>query len=109
MADPTLRVPPQSLDSERALLGSLLLKPDAIHDVADLIKSDSFYAEKHRLIYEAMQQLSERSEPIDLLSLSERLQGNSHLERIGGRAFIAELAAKRTFYCQETSIIMRTS
>ena len=93
MADPTLRIPPQSLDSERALLGALLLKPDAIHDVADLIKSDSFYAEKHRLIYEAMQQLSERSEPIDLLSLSERLSGNSHLERIGGRAYIAELAA----------------
>ncbi len=87
------RIPPQSLDSERALLGALLLKPDAVHDVADTIKSDSFYAEKHRLIYEAMRELSERSEPIDLLSLSERLQGNSHLERVGGRAYIAELAA----------------
>lgn len=93
MADPTMRVPPQSLESERALLGALLLKPDAVHDVADTIRSDSFYAEKHRLIYEAMRELSERSEPIDLLSLSERLSGNGHLERIGGRAYIAELAA----------------
>ena len=42
------RVPPQSLESERALLGALLLKPDAIHDVLDLIHPDSFYAEKHR-------------------------------------------------------------
>ena len=58
-ADPTLRVPPQSLDSERALLGSLLLKPDAIHDVSDLIRADSFYAEKHRHIFECMRELTE--------------------------------------------------
>ncbi len=87
-----LRVPPQSLESERALLGALLLKPDAIHDVADTVRSESFYAEKHRLIYEAMRELVERSEPIDILSLSERLQANGALERIGGRAYIAELA-----------------
>jgi len=92
MADPILRVPPQSLDAERALLGALLLKPDAIHDVADTVRSDSFYAEKHRLIYEAMRELIERSEPIDILSLSERLNGTGSLERIGGRAYIAELA-----------------
>ncbi|MDR3548480.1 MAG: replicative DNA helicase [Candidatus Pacebacteria bacterium] len=93
MADPTLRIPPQSLEAERGLLGALLLKPDVIHDVGDLVKFDSFYAEKHRLIYEAMQELSERSEPIDLLSLAERLASKGHLERIGGRAYLAELVA----------------
>jgi replicative DNA helicase len=93
MADPTVvRVPPQSLDSERALLGALLLKPDAIHDVSDTIHGDSFYAEKHRIIFEAMRELSERGEPIDILSLSERLTNNGTLERMGGRAYIAELA-----------------
>ena len=92
MSDPTLRIPPQSLESERALLGALLLKPDVLHDVADTIRPESFYAEKHRIIYEAMRELSERSEPIDLLTLSERLTGNGNLERIGGRAYIAELA-----------------
>lgn len=86
------RIPPQSLDSERGLLGSLLLKPDAIHDVSDTIRADSFYAEKHKLIFEAMRDLSERGEPIDILSLSERLQGRGTLERCGGRAYIAELA-----------------
>ncbi|MDB5189324.1 MAG: replicative helicase, replicative helicase [Parcubacteria group bacterium] len=91
-SDTVVRVPPQSLDSERALLGALLLKPDAIHDVADTIRPDSFYAEKHRMIYEAMRELSERSEPIDILSLSERLTANGSLERIGGRAYISELA-----------------
>ncbi len=87
------RVPPQSIESERALLGALLLKPDAIHDVADLIKSDSFYAEKHRLIFAAMRELSDRGEPIDQLTLSERLQNQGLLERTGGRAYLAELAA----------------
>ena len=66
------RVPPQSLESERALLGALLLKPDAIHDVLDTIYPQSFYAEKHRLRFGAMSELAQRSEPIDLLSLSER-------------------------------------
>jgi replicative DNA helicase len=92
MADPVTRIPPQSLDAERALLGALLLKPDGIHDVSDLVRPDSFYAEKHRLIYDAMRDLTERSEPIDMLSLSERLQSKSLLERVGGRAYIAELA-----------------
>ena len=86
------RVPPQSLESERALLGALLLKPDAIHDVSDLINADSFYAEKHRLIFGAMSELAKRSEPIDQLSLSERLSNQGLLERIGGRSYLAELA-----------------
>lgn len=87
------RVPPQSLESERALLGALLLKPDAIHDVADLVKPESFYAEKHRVIFEAMRELADRGEPIDLLTLSERLGGQGLLERSGGRAYLAELVA----------------
>lgn len=92
MSTPVTRIPPQSLDAERALLGALLLKPDAIHDISDLVRPDSFYAEKHRLIYEAMRELTERGEPIDMLSLGERLQAKSLLERVGGRAYIAELA-----------------
>lgn len=88
----SLKVPPQSLDAERALLGALLLKPEALHDVGDLIRGDSFYAEKHKIIFEAMRELSLRGEPIDILSLSERLQSSGSLERIGGRAYLAELA-----------------
>lgn len=90
--DTSVRIPPQSLDSERALLGSLLLKPDAIHDVSDLIKPDSFYAEKHRHIFDGMRELVERGDPIDILSLGEHLNGRGLLERCGGRAYIAELA-----------------
>lgn len=87
------RVPPQSLEAERALLGALLLKPDAIHDVSDLIRSDSFYAEKHRIIFNAMRELSERGEPIDQVTLSERLNSQGLLERAGSRSYLAELAA----------------
>jgi replicative DNA helicase len=91
MPDHLVRIPPQSLDAERGLLGSLLLKPDAIHDVSDLVKYDSFYAEKHRVIFDAMRELSDRGDPIDILSLAERLVAKSALERAGGRAYIAEL------------------
>lgn len=92
MAAAADRIPPQSLESERALLGALLLKPDAIHDVSDLIRPESFYAEKHRLIFTTMRELAERGEPIDLLTLSERLQNQGLLERAGGRSYIVELA-----------------
>lgn len=90
--DSGLRIPPQSLEAERGLLGALLLKPEAIHDVGDLVRPESFYAEKHRIIFEGMRELSERGEPIDILSLSERLTSKNALERIGGRAYLAELA-----------------
>src|SRR3989344_1179193 len=91
-SDPTVRIPPQSLESERALLGALLLRSDVIHDVGDIVRHDSFYADKHRSIFEGMRELSERGEPIDIVSLSERLSSKNTLERIGGRAYIAELA-----------------
>jgi replicative DNA helicase len=86
------RIPPQNLESERALLGSLLLKPDAIHDVADIIQPESFYAEKHRHIFEAMQELSLRGEPIDQLTLGVRLEEKNLIDRAGGRSYLSELA-----------------
>ncbi len=93
MSDSSLRIPPQSLESERGLLGALLLKPDAIHDISDLVRAESFYAEKHRLIYECMRELTERGEPIDMLSVCQRLGDKGHLERVGGRAYVVELAS----------------
>ena len=87
------RIPPQNLEAERALLGSLLLKPDTLHDVADIVRGDSFYAEKHKLIFEAMEELAARGEPIDLLTLTGRLGDQGLLERTGGKSYVAELAA----------------
>ena len=90
-AEKKLRVPPQSLDSERAVLGSIMLKPGTLLDIADHITADSFYSDKHRKIYEAMQELSSRNEPIDLLSLSHRLKERKLIESIGGSKYLTEL------------------
>lgn len=86
-----LRVPPHSVESEQALLGSICLRPDAMHEISDLISPDSFYSEKHRLIFTAMLDLSLKNEPIDLLSLSNRLKEKKLLEQIGGHSYLAEL------------------
>jgi len=89
-----LRLPPQNLEAERAVLGSVMLRKDAIHEVEDVLTPESFYAEKHKLIYKAMLDLSGRSEPIDLLSLSTKLSEQKNLERIGGNSFLAELVSE---------------
>ncbi len=68
-----LRIPPQSVPSEQAVLGSIMLRKDAMHEVEDMITPDSFYAEKHKKIFQAMLDLSARNEPIDMLSLSTKL------------------------------------
>ncbi|MBI2475728.1 MAG: replicative DNA helicase [Candidatus Taylorbacteria bacterium] len=86
-----LRVPPQNIEAEAALLGSIMLRPEAINEIIDIIKPESFYAEKNRLIFKVMMELFGKSAPIDLLSLSSRLQEKDLLEQIGGAAVLAEL------------------
>jgi replicative DNA helicase len=86
-----LRIPPQHIEAEKALLGSIMIKPESMNEVIDIISPGSFYVEKHRIIYQAMLDLFSKSEPIDLLSLSSRLSENKRLEQIGGRSTLAEL------------------
>jgi len=85
------RIPPQSIDAEKALLGAIMLKPECMFDISDIVSSDSFYVEKHRLIYKAMRELFSKSDPIDLLSVSARLKVNKDIERIGGGSYLTEL------------------
>lgn len=86
-----LRIPPHSLDAEMALLGSVMLRPDAIYEIMDVVTPTSFYYEKHRLIFETMLELFAKHQPIDILSLSTRLKEKDLLERVGGAAFLTEL------------------
>ena len=86
-----LRVPPQNIDLEKALLGSIMIKPDVMNEITDIISVDSFYAPKHRIIYDAMLSLFSKNEPIDLLSLSTRLKQKKQLDQAGGSSFLAEL------------------
>ncbi len=88
----SLRLPPQHIESEQALLGAIMLRTDSLYDISDILQSDSFYAEKHRIIYEAMLDLHRKREPIDLLTLSTRLEEKGQLDSIGGRTYLAELA-----------------
>lgn len=85
------RIPPNNIDSERALLGSIMLRPEAIHEIMDIIRADAFYAEKHRIIFQAMSELFTKNEPIDLLTISARLAEKNQLDQINGSSYLTEL------------------
>ena len=86
-----LRVPPQSVDAEKAILGSIMLRPGAIHEINDIINPDSFYATKHSQIYKIMLDLSSKAEPIDILSVSHKLEEKGLLDQMGGSSYLIEL------------------
>jgi replicative DNA helicase len=88
-----LRLPPQSLESEKALLGAVMIRADAMAEVIEVLTDDAFYSEKHRTIYRAMLTLWGKGEPIDVESTRARLADQGQLEQIGGVAYLAELAA----------------
>jgi len=90
---PGLRVPPQNLDAEKALLGGIMMRPQMIYEISDQLKKDAFYSEKHRLIYGAMLELSAASEPIDLVVLSTKLKEKKFLDNIGGASYLTQLAS----------------
>src|SRR3989344_6880215 len=88
-----IRIPPHSLEAEMALIGSIMLRPDVIYEVMDLVIPTSFYFEKHKTIFETMFELFGKHQPIDILSLSSRLKEKNLLERVGGATFLAELSS----------------
>lgn len=85
--------PPQSLDTERAVLGAILKDNEALGFVLEVFEDGShFYNDKHRLIFEAAIALYNRSEPCDITTVAEELVKQGHLERIGNRTYLVELA-----------------
>jgi replicative DNA helicase len=85
------RLPPHSQESEEAVLGSLLIDPDAILEVSGFLRSDAFYRVQNRWIYEAILSLNERREPLDFITLSEELRRREQLEEIGGEGYLISL------------------
>lgn len=85
------RLPPQNIEAEQSVLGSLMLDKEAIIQIADILKPDDFYRGIHSNIYQAMLELYEKNEPIDLLSLTNRLEENKQLEKIGGASYLTSL------------------
>ena len=85
------KIPPQSLEAEASLLGSLLIDTDAIVKIADIIAPDDFYDERHRYIYEAALALYDKHSPIDILTLTDQLKNKELLEIVGGASYVTEL------------------
>lgn len=92
-----LRIPPHNTEAEKALLGSVMLRPEVMYEITDLAYPASFYSEKHRLIFETMLDLFSKRNPTDLLTVSARLKektagaGSNMLEEIGGNSYLSEL------------------
>ena len=89
-----VRMPPHSPEAEECVLGALLLDRDAIIAVAEFLKPEDFYDERHKEIYVSAIELYEERVPIDVLTISERLKKRKSLKRMGGASYLVELANK---------------
>ncbi len=94
MAAKKQKIPPQALDAERSLLGSVLIDPNALIKIVDIIHPDDFYSDVHNKIYSAMAELSTKHKPIDLITLSDLLEEKNILESIGGAGVLSELTTE---------------
>ncbi|HKR81899.1 MAG TPA: replicative DNA helicase [Candidatus Saccharimonadales bacterium] len=83
--------PPQNLEAEASLLGAILIDPDALVKVADVIAVEDFFDARHQRIYEAIQTLYEKRSPIDVLTLADQLKANGFLDSVGGPSYLTEL------------------
>lgn len=110
------RIPPQNLEAEQAVLGAILLDGDALITAMERIISDDFYRGAHQRIFSAMIEISDGNEPVDLVTLTARLQDKKQLEEVGGISYLSELAnavptaANVDYYAQivkEKSILRR--
>jgi replicative DNA helicase len=93
MADTDIRkVPPQNLEAERAVLGAILMDNETVYTVMEILEPSAFYQPSHRLIFSTMLDLSERGEPIDIVTLTDRLRSAGSLDKAGGPDYIPTLA-----------------
>jgi len=87
-----MRIPPQDLDAEQSVLGSILLDREAIFRVMKILRPEDFYQESHRLVYSAILELTDQGQPADLITVTSFLRKTGSLERAGGTAYVASLA-----------------
>jgi len=100
------KIPPQAVDLEEAVLGAIMLEKNAYTSVIDLLKPEVFYKPVHQTIFQAIQSLFQKSEPIDILTVTQELKEKGQLELVGGPYYIASLtsrvgsAANIEFHCK---------
>lgn len=116
MEELSLRIPPNSLEAEQSVLGSLMLSKEAITTSIEILKSDDFYSDAHSEIYSAVLSVYNRNEPADIVTISEELKKRTSLDEIGGITYLANLTssvasvANTKYYCdiiKEKSILRR--
>src|SRR3954462_1050331 len=88
------KMQPQAVELEEAVLGALMLEKDALTNVIDILKPDSFYKEAHQKIYQAVVELFDKSEPVDILTVTNHLRTKGELEIVGGPYYITELTTR---------------
>lgn len=86
------KLPPQNIEAEQSLLGCLMLDKEAIFKVVDILNAEDFYHNSHKHIFEAMLELFNSQEPIDIITLSNRLEEKKLIKDIGGRTYLAQLS-----------------
>ncbi|MGI6335070.1 MAG: replicative DNA helicase [Minisyncoccales bacterium] len=86
-----IKVPPQDIEAEKSLLGSLMLEKEAITKIADIIRAEDFYKRNHQYIYQAIEDLFASGEPVDLISVASKLKETNRLDNLGGTAYLTEL------------------
>ena len=90
--DPSFyKVPPQNIEAEQSILGSILLENSAINSALEILTKDDFYNEAHRKIFNVIVELSEKNEPVDLITLSNALKDKALLDSVGGTSYLASL------------------
>lgn len=91
-SDKNIKLPPQNVDAEQSVLGSILIDKDALFKIANIIAADDFYRNDHRVIFSAMLELFEKRSPIDLVTITEQLSRDKELEDAGGATYLTHLA-----------------
>jgi replicative DNA helicase len=91
--EPAAALVPHNKEAEEAVIGSVLINPEAYYDVAQFLQADDFFIHRHRWIWAAFQHLQERRAPIDLLTLTDELDQSGHLAELGGPAYLSAMMA----------------
>lgn len=89
--DRSVKVPPQNVEVERSVLGGILIDPDAINKVLEFLSSEDFYRTSHRVIFNAILSLYQKSEPADLVTVTNELRSNGDLDTAGGASYLSSL------------------
>lgn len=92
MGVPLEKIPPQNLDAEQSVLGAMLIDKEAVVKAVEILRPQDFYRDANGLIYEAIVNLFDRSEAVDLITLSEELRQSGRLDQVGGVSYVASLA-----------------